>query len=70
MLESISIKPETISTYVGGPKVIRNHAGSDCVTLNLVTALGTYSVSWGKIELFLLLKELLIPSVFIVSSKF
>lgn len=55
---------------MGGPKVIRNHAGSDCVTLNLVTALGTYSVSWGKIELFLLLKELLIPSVFIVSSKF
>lgn len=58
---------------MGGLKVIKNHAGPDCVTLNLVTAVGIYSVSWDKIGLFFLLKvmmQLLIPSVFILSSKF
>lgn len=58
---------------MGGPKVIRNHAGRDGITLNLITAVGMYSVSLDKIGLFSSLKKMMqwfIPFVFKLSSKF
>lgn len=80
LLKDLSTPLESKSKYTRkyqhlcvGSQLIRNHAGPDCVTLNLVTAVGIYSVSWDKIGLIFLLKvvmQLLIPSVFIPSSKF
>lgn len=53
--------------------MIRNHAGPDGVTLNLITAEGIYSVSLDNIGLFSSLKVMIqwfILFVFKLSCKF